>query len=255
MLKHRVADEVYPGGLAALESFLDKKEEAFQNLGAVLPLATADLSVWRDRILPEQDSPHRDVLTADAKQKLENLRMIFAGKPDLFALHALVIAAIRRKKTPPRALKLFFRMWEEHGDFLARNLPPRWLISAAVTFADHGSSIDQRMAGQALAITFDMIKLHDSERRLAGVANDRAFTPSLTPHKYPLAFDLPPYVMAGGDLDISHIVKIWRQAKGDTVIRPLAERMLTLLLEDKRTVFARIQVYKDPSIRERRASM
>lgn len=254
LLKEHATCDAFPDGLGFLETALEQKEQPFEDLDAVLPESTVDLNIWRERILPDQDKSNplvRRRFVKCARDKLLQMRIIFAEREDLLALHGLVIAVLRRRDPPARARELFFRMWQEHGDFLAQKLPARWLISAAVTFADHGKTVDQRMVGQALSLTFDLIKLHDSERRLLGVANDRAFSTLSTPHKYPLAFNLPPYHMKGGDLDLTLLTKIWRQAKDEPLIRPLAEQMLTLLLKEKRTVFARIQIYKGPVQRER----
>ena len=40
------------------------------------------------------------------------------------------------------------------------------------------------------------------------------------------------------------LARLWRFAEEDAVLRPLGFRLLRLLMEDRRTVFARVQRYK-----------
>ena len=132
---------------------------------------------------------------------------------------------------------------------MARDLSVRWLISTATTFADCGETGDQRALGMGLSTLFDTIKLHDSERRAAGLAGD-ALSPQVPrPQRAPLAFDMWPYAMARGDLDKVLLARLWALAERDATMRPLGMRMLRLVMSDPRSVFARIQRFKSENSR------
>lgn len=81
-------------------------------------------------------------------------------------LHAYCMAHLRRRRQPPAARKLFLRLWREHPHDLLDLLPPRWLISALATFADHGENETQRVTGAVFNVFFGMMKLYEFERRI-----------------------------------------------------------------------------------------
>ena len=154
----------------------------------------------------------------------------------------MVIAILRRRDAPPEFIQLFHRIWAEEGAALIPLLNTRWMIAAATTFGDHGTSTQQCLAGQGLSLLFDLIKLHESERRLSGQPNTKAF--SGAPTTPDLAFDLAPYAAKTGDLDKNLLARLWRLCENDRTIRPLGFHMLRMVMTDKRTVFARLQQFK-----------
>lgn len=237
--------ELYPGGFFSLMKRLEKREHPFLQPEQSLPEADVDFAaLWRQTI-PE-DIADPDVTTRyDPEHKLQQLRYEMRGQSEIFALHAFLIAILRRRPTSELARQLFLRLWSEDGAKLAKELAPRWLISAATTFADHGATIDQRLGGQGLALLFDLIKLHDSERRLSGRLNSSGFPRIKGRSKDDLAFDLDGYSLRGGDMDKNILARLWRHGENDQVIAPLCQRMLGDLLREPRTVFARIQRYKN----------
>lgn len=237
-------DTIIPGGLEALSKYFDKRETPYRHVQSVIPQGQVDLKRLRDTRLPASDKTVKRRHTEDARRKYADLCVEFAGGSELLAFHALVIAQLRRRDCPPRFCKLFFRMWREEGAFLAAHLPVRWLISAATTFADIGTTPQQRLAGQSFALAFDMIKLHDSERRLSGQPNSIPFPRRPFDDRYPLAFDLEPYSMPDGDLELTMLMRLHKLAQADPLFQPLGVRMLDLLMTDNRTVFARVQAYK-----------
>lgn len=237
--------DIYPGGFYSLMKSLERKEAAFDDPMSVLPAPDCDLHHIAARILPPQpqDIPEGDRYSP--ARKWVEMRNDFPDQSELLALHGLTIAILRRRDPPETARLLFLRMWAEHGTMLARTLPTRWLISAATGFGDHGDTIEQRLGGQGLSMLFDLIKLHDSERRLSGRANDRPF-PRVKgrPQAPSLAFDMAAYSLPRGDLDRFMLARLWRFAEQDAVLRPLGFRMLRLVMHDKRSIFGRIQRYK-----------
>jgi len=239
-----LASEKYPGGFYELMRRLEQRETAFRDAMAVLPPVDADLAPLFDRltdgsaVLPDGDR-------CDADKKMQSLRQQLDGQPEVLVLHAMVIAILRRKSPPQEAVTLFLRLWQEHGERLAGLLSARWMIAAATTFGDHGETLDQRLGGQGLSLLFDLIKLHESERRLSGRPATKPFRRKLPAEtKEPLAFDLRPYSLRTGDLDKNLLARLWRHAETDAVLRPLGFAMLRMVMSDDRTVFARIQKFK-----------
>jgi hypothetical protein len=237
--------ELYPGGFFSLMKRLEKREHPFLRPEQSLPKADVEFAaLWRQTI-PE-DIADPDVTTQyDPEHKLQQLRYEMRGQSEIFALHAFLIAILRRRPTSELARQLFLRLWSEDGARLAKELAPRWLISAATTFADHGATTDQRLGGQGLALLFDLIKLHDSERRLSGRLNSSGFPRIKGRSKDDLAFDLEGYSLRRGDMDKNILARLWRHGENDQVIAPLCQRMLGDLVREPRTVFARIQRYKN----------
>lgn len=245
-------NENYPGGFYSLMRRLERRETPFDNPLAVLPPADCDL----ETLLEQQISDAPDITgmvenRCDALRKQALLRAEFSGRPELWALHALCIAILRRRSPPPEAQQLFMRIWREHGASLAQELPVRWLISAATTFADHGETIDQRLGGQGLMLVFDLIKLHDSERRESRRKNSDGFPRQRGGTKPDdLAFGMVPYSLDRGDLDMNLLARLWRHSEEDAVLRPLGVQMLRMVMNDPRSIFGRIQRYKNRTVRD-----
>lgn len=242
-------DENYPGGFYALLRRQDKRETPFGDPLSVLPAADCDLEVLaRQLVTDAADTAQMPEKRSFAMRKRALLRAEFLGQPELWAVHAMCISILRRRSPPPQAQQLFLRIWAEQGSSLAAELPVRWLISAATTFGDHGSTINQRLGGQGLSMLFDLIKLHDSERRQSGRRNSDGFPRTRGgPKPDGLAFEMEPYSLPSGDLDMNMLARLWRLAEDDPVLQPLGVRMLRMVMTDKRSIFARIQRYKDRS--------
>ncbi|WP_121061747.1 hypothetical protein [Chachezhania antarctica] len=239
-----ITDTVYPGGFYSLMRFLEEKEVPYDDPLAVLPPVDVDLAGLTQISVIADTTPLGPYEAQDARRKYATLTAEFDGESELLLVHAICVAVLRRRAPPAEALSLFHRMWHEQGQYLADALPVRWLVSAAVTFAAHGETPAQLSGGMGLAMLFDLIKLHDSERSLTGRPNDRAFPRRSGRKRHPLAFDLAPYALVHGDMDRIILARLWRFAEEDAVLRPLGFRLLRLLMEDRRTVFARVQRYK-----------
>ncbi|UWS05103.1 hypothetical protein K4K94_05060 [Phaeobacter inhibens] len=241
-----IDNENYPGGFYKLLRQLEKKEVPFVDPLSALPAADADLAIlFRPLTNPAPVSATQKGLPSHhIAHKWQSLREEFAGDPEIWALHALCIAILRRREAPPEARALFLRIWAEHGAALAARLPTRWLISAAATFADHGETIDQRLGGQGLQMLFHMIKLHDSERRLSGRPTDSGLPRVKGKDLDDIGLGMTPYHLPYGDLDRHMLARLWRYGEQDPVLQPLAVRMLRMVMEDPRSIFGRIQRYK-----------
>ncbi|MFW8592622.1 hypothetical protein [Cribrihabitans neustonicus] len=241
-----LTEENYPGGFYRLMRRLERKETPFIEPHAALPPADCDLAALWDATVPARPEP-AGVQEGHVLAKLASIREEFAGQPEVLPLHAICIAILRRRDPPPEAQALFLRIWGEHGGRMAEVLPMRWLISAATTFGDHGATVEQRLGGQGLSMLFDLIKLHDSERRLSGRSNRDGFPWQASRELPPLGLGLTPYMLAGGDLDMNMLARLWRLAESDPVFAPLGMRMLRKVMSDPQTIFGRIQRYKGRS--------
>ena len=240
-----IENPVYPGGYYSLMRNLERAERPFRNAHLVLPPADVNLAALAERtVTADPDRSLPEELT-DARRKLHALELEFAGSSELHLLNALTIALLRRREASEEARQLYLRLWREQGQFLADTISVRWMISAATTFGDHGDSIEQRLGGQGLSMLFDLIKLHDSERRLSGRGNDSGF-PRVRGAKPrdTLAFDMDAYGLENGDLDMNMLARLWRLSETDPVLRPLGFRMLRMIMSDRKTIFARLRRYK-----------
>jgi hypothetical protein len=232
---------VYPEGIAALVKAFEFKQLPFDGAAEALPAADSDLAALWQREVSKPGWSWRRAPRYSARRKYLELTEEFIGQPEILLLHAFLSAVLRRGAPPPQAPVLFQRLWEEEGERLARTLPMRWLISAATTFGDCGTTPEQRACGMGLSVMIDMIKLHDSERRYSGKPGDEPFNWLKSGRKIPIAFDLSPYAIVRGDLDRNLLARLWKQAEGDPAIRPLGFEIIDRLMAEPRTVFARFQ--------------
>lgn len=233
------ADEIYPGGFHALMRHRNSKRRPFSRVEEVLPQRDVDLAVLASRIVTPPEDTYHDYEKRDFHAKRANLQPEFVGQSELALLHALTIASLRRRDSPEVAAVLFLRIWEEHGADLVQTLSVRWQISAATTFADHGANMTQRSLGMGLSVMFDMIKLHDTERRLSGQPGRRPFRRKRGRELDGMPFGLDAYSFRSGDLDRNMLARFWELSEEDATIAPLARSMLRLAITDRRTIFAR----------------
>lgn len=114
----------------------------------LLPEAAFDIdAAYEDRVPDTPGSPnaaHR----RDFADHATNLRARLAGHREIEYLNALAISYLRRRTVHVDSAKtIFFRIWDEKGADLAKDLNTRWLISTLMTFADYGRSEDERTCG------------------------------------------------------------------------------------------------------------
>ncbi len=237
---------LYRGGYAKLMKYLERRQRPFHDADKILPPRDVNLRRLYRQTVPKATQSIEDLPRYDAQRKWLELQIEFEGQSELFRLHAMVIAMSRRTDPPADALPLFFRIWNEQGPLMAKKLSTRWLISAATTFADCGQNGDQRALGMGLSLLFDLIKLHDSERRNAGLSGDTP-APFVRPKdRPPLAYDMAAYSFEKGDLDKVMLARLWQLSERDATIAPLAVAMLRMVMVDQRSIFGRAQALKPP---------
>lgn len=238
-------DTIYVNGFARILTLYERRQKPFIDPLAALPPGDVDLDALAQEVIV---GSHFTTTPADryaALTKYQSLLEEFRGQSELYAVHAMCISILRRDAPPPEAVALFHRIWREQGAKLARDLPVRWLISAAATFADHGDNADLRAGGMGLYMLFDLIKLHDSERRVSARRNDRPFKANADrPFRDDLAFGMEAYSLSRGDLDRTMLARLWQISEREPTLKPLGIRMLRLVMTDRRSIFSRVQTYK-----------
>jgi hypothetical protein len=202
--------------------------EALAGLDADLAALTGTLVA--DRPLPHGASRHA--------VKEHELRAGMIGQPALVLLHGIVIAHLRKRQFHAHAHALFHRIWTEQGAFLLGVLDTRWLISAIITFGDHGQTASAQMLGREMGMLFSVMKLYEFERLHSGKAPNDAF--GLQRANADLPLGMTPFSLASGGLDINLLAPLWQRALDEPVIGPLACTLLDRLNTDPGGLFRRI---------------
>ncbi|NHB78474.1 hypothetical protein [Rhodobacter calidifons] len=202
------------------------------------PPADLDLAPLLAARIPENLPPLQGSQTLHAR-KLHQMRVELAGKPELAAVNAILIAHLRKQRFPAHAPALFRRIWAEAGPQLMPELPGRWLISSAITFGDHGETEAQRRVGLSINILFSLMKLYEFERLHSGLDAATPF-PIRRIRSRRLPLDMPHFNLGDGGLDINLLAQIWNEARKAPVVGPLACHLLQRLNCDPRGLFRRI---------------
>ncbi|WP_425039539.1 glycosyltransferase family 2 protein [Primorskyibacter sp. S187A] len=243
----------YPGGITGLLTQMEGRLEPFGFAkGEALPELDSDLEALAHAIVPpaEQDPRRSDRPKSSNHRKLLDLRAELAGHSELAVLHGLLVAHLRKRSQPPHTAALFHRLWAEHADHLLQELNPRWQVSAITTFGDHGLTPTQRQVGAALSVLFNTMKLYESERRFSGTTSDKPFPLDRRRHST-LPLEMDPFSIASGGLDVNMLGRLWQDAQGDDVIRPLAHHLIDQLIHDPHTVFRRFRIMRTRLNRKR----
>lgn len=235
------SDNVYLGGALPLQERFERSRRPLENPKRYLPAADCDLDALASNIVPAPEVEYETLKRASIERRFAEFQGEFEGRSELLSLHSMLVAMLRRNDPPPEALTLFFRLWKEKGDFLCNELSMRWKVSAATTFGDCGETLEQRAVGMGLSILFDSIKLHESERRLSGQRSEVPFPTAKRKQRHAIAFDVQPYSVSRGDMDRNMLARLSLMARKDETIYPLAYSMLSEIMNDQRTVFARLQ--------------
>lgn len=235
---------IYPGGFRDIMRKWERARGPWKGAEEVLPPSDVDLRALRDTVAVAPTRRPEPRITKQFADKTGLFQTEFDGQSALFVLHAQLVSLLRRDTRPQRSADMFFRLWSEQGAFLAENLATRWQISAATTFAEHGRTAVQTSLGMGLSVLFDMILLHDTERRLTGQPGAQPFRRNGKVAKPDLAFDMTPYRFRGGDADRNILARLWALAEQDPVMAPLAMSMLKKAATDRRSIFGRLDVLR-----------
>lgn len=241
--------KIYNGSFYGLLRRFERKQQRAWSPSDTLPPWPDDLTPLRTRLLTEAVPGPEATQTAAPPSVFTDLHAEFIGQSELLFHHAVLIAMSRRRPLPADVARKFLRLWSEQGDWLAQNLVTRWRISAATTFGEIGSTADQRALGMGLSILFDMTKLYETERSLNGRSGAQLGRRLPVAERPELPLGLAPYAIARGDLDRNMLARLFALSENDQTIRPLAQAMLSQIMEDPSTIFARMQRRKgiDPT--------
>jgi hypothetical protein len=229
----------YPKGLdGILEQMNARRAPLSFAPGEALPPLDCDLKKLANSAVKVPSDSSRK--SSDNARKIWELAKELDGQNALLHLNGLLIAHLRKRSQPDHTADLFLRLWTDHSDILLREMDLRWKVSSLTTFGDHGKTPIQRSAGLALSTLFGAMKLYESERLFSGREADRPYTLDGRANG-PLPLEMDAFSLADGGLDVNMIGRLWDEAAGDPVIKPLAHDMLQRLIDDPRTVFRRLR--------------
>ena len=232
------SDETFPGGIRALLPQYQKRRSLLtHDVGEDLAPPDVDFETLAAQPLPAQVNPRPEGLSRVAKKRHMLLGEL-AGHTELALLHGLLISHLRKHTYPDHAPALFRRLWSEKEDWLLDNLPTRWLISAIITFADHGLEEADRKLAQSVNILFSLMKIYESERAFSGLPPQEPFRVQ-DRNKSPLPMGMQDFSVLNGDLEAHLLAPLWRDAKHAPATGRLARHLLTVLNHDDGTVFRR----------------
>lgn len=128
---------------------------------------SVNYAILKEQLVPGEESQFVDFCCPDVEAHIAQVRMEFAGQPELFAYHASLIIKLRRAIDVEAAYPAFVHLWRHERAFLLENLDSRWLVSALDTFADHGT-VCERMGALGILSFMNMLKLAQTEHMLCG---------------------------------------------------------------------------------------
>lgn len=235
--------ETYPGAPESLVGIWKQRRRRLKLAGRDwFPSADLDLAPLLATRVPDDIPPLDGPQTLHAK-KFHQMRVELAGKPELAAVNAILIAHLRKQRFPAHTPALFRRLWAEAGPELMPELPGRWLISSAITFGDHGETEAQRRVGLSINVLFSLMKLYEFERLHSGTDPAMPFPLRRIRHRR-LPLDMPHFNLGDGGLDINLLAQIWGEAEKVPVVGPLACHLLQRLNADPGNLFRRIGIMR-----------
>lgn len=233
--------ETYEGGFDALmQRALGRRDALEFAEGEALPPLDVDLVPLLTQITT-QDPP---VSRSTFEQKKRTLQAEFNGEPALCCLNGLLIAVLRKTEYPDHAPALFHRIWEEHSDFLLKNLQMRWLVSSITTFGDVGLNAEQRLNGRTLTMLFGAMKLYEFERLYSGLPPSKPYT-TRNKNRAALPLDMQSFSLQAGGLDVALLSRLWEDSELDPVVEPLAKHLLREINHEPHSIFRRLKSMSD----------
>lgn len=236
--------ETFPGGIRGLLPQYQKRRSLLtHDAGEELAPLDVDLSALAQQDLPKQVNPRPEGLSRIAKKRHMLLGEL-QGHTELALLHGLLVSHLRKHTYPDHAPALFLRLWAEQEDWLLDHLPTRWLISAIITFADHGETEADRKLAQSFNILFSLMKIYEAERTFSGAVPQKPFKIK-DRNKSPLPLGMKDFSVLKGDLEAHLLAPLWRDSKNAPAIGRLARHLLTILNHDDGTVFRRFALMRE----------
>ena len=228
-------DTTFQGGVGSLVLQFQKRRALLT--GAPLPPPDVDFTALKAMPLPPQENPRPEGLSRTEKKRHALLGEL-QGHSELALLHGLLIAHLRKHTYPEGAPALFRRLWAEEEGWLLETLPVRWLISAVITFAEHGQTETDRNLAARMNMLFSLMKIYEAERSFSGLPPQKAFRVR-DRNKSPLPMGMKDFSVLSGDLEAHLLAPLWRDAADAPAIGTLVRHLLDLLDRDDGTVFRR----------------
>lgn len=239
--------ETFPGGIASLLPQYQKRRAFLA--GDDVPSADVDFKGLALIPLPTQVLPRPEGLSRTDKKRHMLLGEL-TGQSELAMLHAMLVSHLRKHSYPDGAPALFLRLWAEEEAWLLENLPTRWLISAVITFADHGQTEADRNLAARMNMLFSLMKIYEAERAFSGKAPQNAFR-TQDRNKSPLPMGMKDFSVLQGDLEAHLLAPLWRDAETAPAIGNLTRHLLTKLNQDDGTVFRRFAIMRERAAKRR----
>ena len=232
--------ETYPGGIATLLPQYQKRRALLT--GADLPPEDVDFKALAAIPLPLQVLPRPEGLSRTDKKRHMLLGEL-AGQSELAMLHGMLISHLRKHSYPNGAPALFRRLWAEQEPWLLENLPSRWLISAVITFAEHGQTEADRNLAARMNVLFSLMKIYEAERCFSGKSAQEPFR-TQDRNKSRLPMGMKDFSVLQGDLEAHLLAPLWRDAERAPAIGNLTRHLLCTLNMDDGTVFRRFAIMR-----------
>ena len=239
--------ETFPGGIASLLPQYQRRRARLT--GDPLPPQDVDFHALAAMPLPPQELPRPDGLSRTDKKRHMLLGEL-VGQSELAMLHGMLVSHLRKHTYPDGAPALFLRLWREQEAWLLENLPTRWLISAVITFADHGQTEADRNLAARMNMLFSLMKIYEAERAFSGKAPQNPFR-TQDRNKSPLPMGMKDFSVLQGDLEAHLLAPLWRDAEDAPAIGNLARHLLNVLNTDDGTVFRRFAIMREKAAKQR----
>lgn len=233
--------QTFPGGIASLLPQYQKRRALLT--GEELPPLDVDFKALAAMPLPTQELPRPEGLTR-VQKKRHMLLGELAGHSELALLHGLLISHLRKHSYPAGAPALFLRLWAEEEVWLLKTLPTRWLISAVITFAEHGTTEADRSLAARMNMMFSLMKIYEAERCFSGKSARQPFR-TKDRNTSPLPMGMKDFSVLQGDLEAHLLAPLWRDAETAPNIGTLTRHLLTTLNHDDATVFRRFAIMRE----------
>lgn len=237
----RKSGKTFSGGVQALLAQYQKRRALLT--GPDLPPPDMDFDALKTRPLPPQDNPRPEGLSRVAKKRHMLLGEL-QGHCELALLHGLLVSHLRKHTYPDHAPALFLRLWREQEDWLLANLPTRWLISAVITFAEHGMTEADRNLAARMNMLFSVMKIFEAERAFSGLPPQKPFRIQ-DRNKSPMPMGMKDFSVLNGDLEAHLLAPLWRDAHHAPAIGNLVRHLLESLNSDDGTVFRRFALMRE----------
>lgn len=239
--------QTFPGGIGSLMPQYQKRRALLT--GADLPPFDVDFEALKAMPLPPQVMPRPEGLSR-VEKKRHMLLGELQGHCELALLHGLLVSHLRKHTYPEGAAPLFRRLWAEQEAWLLGTLPTRWLISALITFAEHGETEADRNLAARMNMLFSMMKIYEAERAFSGHPPQTPFR-TQDRNKSPLPMGMRDFSVLKGDLEANLLAPLWRDAEHAPTIGKLTRHLLDILNSDDGTVFRRFALMREKATKAR----